>query len=234
MFFRRTKLGLTFWFLTITGLSCSKEEIAEPCRGSYEQAITAFEEQDRKKPPELGAILFIGSSSIRLWEDLPHRFNEYPVIRRGFGGSGICDIISYADRIVFPYQPSLVFIYSGENDLATGQKAETTFKQFVKLYDLISSRMPEAKICYISVKPSPARKQLMPIFKDFNQKVENYLVEKINWTFLDVYHPMLGHEGTLLDSLFTADSLHMNSRGYDIWEKVIRTYLEHIQYPKQK
>jgi hypothetical protein len=235
MFSERIKLGLTFLFLTIIGLSCSKEEIAGSCSGNYEQAITAFEEQDKKTPPEPGAILFIGSSSIRLWEDLSHRFNEYPIVRRGFGGSGICDIISYADRIIFPYQPSLVFIYSGENDLATGQEPnDATFKQFVRLYDLISHSIPETKICYISVKPSPARKQLMPAFKYFNQKVENHLVKNRNWTFLDVYHPMLGSGGLPLDSIFTIDNLHMNDRGYDIWEKVIRNYLEYIHYPKKE
>src|SRR5437588_12786686 len=89
--------------------------------GRWEKEIAVFEEMDRKDPPPKRAVLFIGSSTIRLWSTLAKDFPEYRVINRGFGGSEIVDATHFAERIVFPYEPRLIFLRSGGNDIHNGR-----------------------------------------------------------------------------------------------------------------
>lgn len=210
----------------LLAFSCSKEKNEQ--QKSFEQEIVKFEEQDKLTPPKEGAILFIGSSSIRLWHDLSGRLTEYDIIRRGFGGSGISDLSRYADRIIFPYHPSLIFVYSGENDIANGKNLDAVFKDFDHFHSLIYAHLPETSVVFISLKPSPARKHLMPDFYELNNKIKNFIVRQPGkyWGYLDIYSLMLDGDGLPEGSLFSQDQLHMNSKGYDIWEEAIRKYLE--------
>ena len=86
----------------------------------WEKEIAAFEAADQKQPPPKGGIVFVGSSSIRLW-DVKKSFPGLPVINRGFGGSQIEDSTHFAERIVFPYEPCAVVFYAGDNDIASGK-----------------------------------------------------------------------------------------------------------------
>src|SRR5215216_1365691 len=90
---------------------------AQSKTNSFEKEILAFEASDKTNPPPKNAVLFIGSSSIRMWKNVAKDFPDYRVINRGFGGSQIEDSIHYADRIVFPYVPSTIVFYAGGNDI---------------------------------------------------------------------------------------------------------------------
>src|SRR6266481_784004 len=79
----------------------------------WESEIAAFEQSDRTNPPPKGGVLFIGSSTIRLWKALDQDFPTPHVINRGFGGSDIADSTYFADRIIFPYEPKKIFLRAG-------------------------------------------------------------------------------------------------------------------------
>ncbi|MFG0259146.1 MAG: hypothetical protein ACF8LK_02245, partial [Phycisphaerales bacterium JB041] len=83
----------------------------------YEREIWAFEAADRADPPEPGRVLFIGSSSFRLWKTLEADMVPVPVLNRGFGGSKTGEVLAVFDRIVVPYAPSVIVYYCGDNDL---------------------------------------------------------------------------------------------------------------------
>src|SRR5262245_15054396 len=83
----------------------------------WENEIAAYEQMDRTNPPPNGALLFIGSSTIRLWKTLAEDFPEQRVINRGFGGSEIVDATHFAERLIFPHVPRMVFLRAGGNDL---------------------------------------------------------------------------------------------------------------------
>ena len=53
----------------------------------WEHEISAFEQMDRTNPPPKNALLFIGSSTVRMWTSLATDYPQQPVINRGFGGS---------------------------------------------------------------------------------------------------------------------------------------------------
>lgn len=194
--------------------------------GRFEKEIAAFEQQDQQEFPPKGAILFTGSSSIRMWKDLKERFKGYAIIERGFGGSQLSDVTHYAGRILLPYRPSKIFIYAGDNDLAAGQTPAEVYKEFLEFHKLITDSLPETKVYYIAAKPSPRRQKLLPAYKDFNGRVAKFIKKHpCNWEFVDVFQAMLNDEGVPMRELFLEDRLHMNSKGYDIWENLIRKYL---------
>jgi lysophospholipase L1-like esterase len=189
--------------------------------------IQDFKKQDSLKPPPQHAILFVGSSSFRKWTDVQSYFPNYPIVNRGFGGSSFPDVIRYADDIIFPYHPKQIVIYCGDNDLAASDtvSAQTVFIRFEKLFDLIRTKMPGEDIVFVSIKPSPSRARLMPKMVEANELIKAFLAKSKNTAFADVYYPMLNADGTPMQDIFVKDNLHMNAKGYAIWQKIIEPYL---------
>jgi lysophospholipase L1-like esterase len=189
--------------------------------------IEHFKKQDSIQFPPKHAILFLGSSSFRKWEDVQKYFPGYTIINRGFGGSTIPDAMRYLNEIVFPYEPKQVVIYEGDNDLASSDKitADSVLNRFEKLFSLIRKHLPNTAIAFVSIKPSPSREKLMPEMQEANSMIKSFLSHQKNAAFIDVYHTMLNKDGTPDKSLFVEDELHMNAKGYHIWQKIIKPYL---------
>jgi len=189
--------------------------------------IEHFKKQDSIHFPPKHAILFLGSSSFRKWEDVQKYFPGYTIINRGFGGSTIPDAMRYLNEIVFPYEPKQVVIYEGDNDLASSDKitADSVLNRFEKLFSLIRKHLPNTAIAFVSIKPSPSREKLMPEMQEANSMIKTFLSHQKNAAFIDVYHVMLNKDGTPDKSLFIEDELHMNDKGYHIWQRIIKPYL---------
>ena len=189
--------------------------------------IQQFKRLDSAHFPQKNAILFVGSSSIRKWQDVQEYFPDVKVINRGFGGSELSDAIRYANDIIIPYHPRQIVIYSGENDLAYSDTITPAIvlRRFETLFTIIRSALPMVPIVYISIKPSPSRQKLMPEMVEANRLIKNYLQSKKKAVFVDVYHKMLSANGKPMPDIFVEDNLHMNAKGYHIWQKAIRPYL---------
>lgn len=192
----------------------------------FEDEIIAFEKADKERFPTKNSILFTGSSSIRLWNDLAERFPEKKVINRGFGGSGLGDLIYYADRIVYPYKPKQIVIYSGENDISDGKTPAQVLADFKILYTSIRKKLPNTPVAYISMKPSPSRADKLEQVKEANELIRDFLKIQKKATYIDVFNKMLGDDQQPRPELFLQDRLHMNEQGYDIWTQTIKPYLK--------
>lgn len=190
--------------------------------------IAEFKHQDSLQHPPSGAILFVGSSSFRKWTNVQNYFPGYPIINRGFGGSGFSDLIRYAGDIIFPYHPRQIVIYCGDNDLAASDSVTATmvYNRFVRLYNLIRSRLKDVDIVYVSIKPSPSRQRLMPKMEETNDMIRNFMASYSHATFVDVYHAMLTPQGLPMDDLFIGDKLQMNEKGYKVWQQILQPYLD--------
>jgi lysophospholipase L1-like esterase len=191
--------------------------------------IAEFKHRDSIQRPPANAILFVGSSSFRKWTNVQDYFPGYSIINRGFGGSTFDDVIRYAPAIIYPYHPRQVVVYCGDNDLASGKKmtGKKVYKKFVKLYDMIRKRLGnDVDIAYVSIKPSPSRENLMPEMEQANDLIHNFMAQRAHAAFVDVYHLMLGPDGRPMDNLFVGDKLHMNEKGYKIWQQAILPYLD--------
>ena len=125
-----------------------------PAPESWEPSIQKFEEADRQHPAEKGGVLFIGSSSIRLWESLAADFPDVKVLNRGFGGSQIVDSTYYVGRIVVPYRPRMIVLYAGDNDLASGRSPEQVADEFKEFVERVRRDLPAVRIAFMSIKPS--------------------------------------------------------------------------------
>lgn len=190
--------------------------------------IQAFKHQDSLNKPAGNEILFIGSSSFTYWHDVQNYFPGRPIINRGFGGSSLPDVIRYADDIIFSYHPKQIVIYCGENDLASSDTitAATVVQRFQTLFSMIRKQMPEVPLVFISIKPSPSRKHLMPKMEEANRSIKKFLRKQRNTSFVDVYHKMLNKDGSIKEELFKEDQLHMKANGYAIWQKALEPVLK--------
>jgi lysophospholipase L1-like esterase len=190
--------------------------------------INAFKKQDSISFPPKQAILFVGSSSFTKWKDVADYFPDYTIINRGFGGSSLVDVIRYADDVIFPYQAKQIVIYCGENDLASSDtvSAQTVFYRFKKLFSMIRAKMPNENIAFVSLKPSPSRARLTSKMLEANSLIKKFISKQKNISFIDVYNKMLNEDGKPKPEIYIEDSLHMNAKGYAIWQKIIQPYLK--------
>ncbi len=211
-------------FLAVPGIraGCHPNRLQE---NTWESEIKKFEESDRLNPPTKGAVLFIGSSSIRLWTTLQEDFPGIKLLNRGFGGSEIADSTYFADRIVFPYKPRMIVLYAGDNDLANGKTTQEVFEAYKKFVAIVRAGLPGVKIAFISIKPSLARIALLQKMKEANDLIREYSKGDKNLIFIDVFSSMLGEDGKPRASIFGPDGLHMNREGYEVWRKIIGPYL---------
>jgi len=191
----------------------------------WEPEIKAFEAQDRTNPPPNGAVLFIGSSSIRLWTNLAEAFPSMATLRRGFGGSYLPDQTAFAERIIFPYRPSKIVVYAGENDIARGDSPQDVSKAFRAFVGKMHDKFPKTPIFYISIKPAPSRWHLSPQEREANRLIRSYCRRHKLLQFIDIWPLLLDQNGRPSSSLFVADQLHLNEKGYALWAKEIRQAL---------
>lgn len=194
----------------------------------FDNEIRTFKHQDSLSFPKPGGILFIGSSSIRFWDDLEQRFPKAPIIKRGVGGSELSQLVKYyTPYILFPYHPGKIFIYAGENDIAAGETVDSVLTNFKALWSMIRQNLPNAKIYYLSIKPSPSRIKYLAKFAKANELIRNYLEDKPNSRYIDVATVIYKKETTVPDSsLFKEDYLHLNGKGYDHWQKILKRYVK--------
>ena len=194
--------------------------------GKWEQDIRQFEESDKANPPEEGVILFVGSSSIAMWKDLDDYFPDHKVLNRGFGGSQFEDLLYYADRVIFPYKPSKIFIYEGDNDIAAGDKPGKVFREAKELREMIARELPDVPVVFIAAKPSIARWNQRKDYKKMNRRLKKYADNTRLTMFADVWEPMLDEDGKVYPDVFLEDDLHMNAKGYKIWQSVLAPFMD--------
>lgn len=191
----------------------------------WEKEISAFEAADRTNPPPQNAILFLGSSTIRLWKTLAEDFPNTTVINRGFGGSEIVDSTHFAERLVFPYAPKQIIFRAGGNDLQNGKCAEDVFNDFKAFATTIHARLPETEIVFLAWNNSPSRWSSAKREQAMNELIANYARTQPRIKFLDVADLSFDGDGKLRPELFRADQLHFNADGYKLLAEKVRPVL---------
>jgi lysophospholipase L1-like esterase len=214
---------LVFLLISLVASAITHADSAPP---SYWQPdIAAFQATDRAHPPAPHGVLFIGSSSIQFWKSLAQDFPGIPVINRGFGGSALPDSTYYADRIVWPYQPSLIVLYAGDNDINDGSSADQVLASFQKFVARAREGVPGVPIVYISIKPSISRAALWPTMKAANDKIRDWAATQKGVRFVDIAPVMVDAQGRPRPALFRADGLHMLPSGYALWIAALKPVL---------
>lgn len=224
---------LHFLALALLLSACSSASVAPQAKprvpdqvsnAVWEQDMQRFAAEDALAMPAPGGVVFVGSSSIRMWDTLAKDFPGVPVINRGFGGSEIRDSTWYAGRIIVPYAPRQVLIYAGDNDLFSGRTPLQLRDDFRTFVSRVRRDLPDARIAYISNKPSPSRANLLAAQREANALIQSEAV-RLKVDFIDIFTPMQDARGQPREDLFIEDRLHMNAKGYAIWREIIAPYL---------
>ncbi|MGC1240823.1 MAG: SGNH/GDSL hydrolase family protein [Chryseosolibacter sp.] len=189
--------------------------------------IRSFQSKDSLQAPPDKAIVFVGSSSFKMWKNMEQSFPDHTVINRGFGGSSLPHVIEYADEIVIPYKPKQVVVYCGENDFMSDTvTSEIVADRFKHLFKILRKDLPRAEILFVSMKPSPSRQHLMPKIAAANASIKRFLEKQRNATYVNIWDAMLDNNGAPRKELFLNDMLHMNESGYAIWQKALEPHLK--------
>ena len=192
----------------------------------WQGSLSAFDSADKERLPGEGGVLFVGSSTIRFWTHLAQDFREQPVvINRGFGGSTMADCSLFTRELVVRYKPRHVLVYAGDNDLAEGRTPLQVLDSFIQFARTVRETLPDARISYISVKPSPAREALLPKVRETNNVISAYVRTLDNSEYIDIFTPMMGTDERPRADLFLGDRLHMNEAGYRLWHSVIASHV---------
>jgi lysophospholipase L1-like esterase len=220
--------SLTHSVVAVLLLACGPQPVPQKAvidPRQWEPEIVAFETSDRTNPPPSGGIVFVGSSSIRLWQTLQNDFPGLPVLNRGFGGSVLSDVVEFANRIVVPYKPRVVVLYAGDNDLAAGRTPSRVFADFQEFVAIVHRDLPNTRVAFIAIKPSIARWNIIDKIRATNQRIRDYVGTDKRLVYVDVFTPMLDASGQPRRELFLEDGLHMNAKGYAIWRDLIAPVL---------
>ena len=213
------RLALACGMLPIAAVSADHDS------SRWEKYIARFEAADKKQMPQPDGVLFIGSSSIRMWKTLEQDFAGLPVINRGFGGSQIADSNHFAGRIVHPYKPRQIVLYAGDNDVAAGKSPETVLADFQQFVKTVHGKLPKARVSFIAIKPSLSRWKLSGKMARANSLVSDACGKDKRLDYIDIWQPMLGDDGRPKPDLFLGDGLHLNAKGYALWTSIVKPHL---------
>ena len=191
----------------------------------WEKEVAAYEAADRQSPPPKGGILFIGSSTIRLWKTLAEDFPDHKVINRGFGGTEIVDSTHFADRLVFPHEPKQIFLRAGGNDIHAGRTPSEVASDFVTFVRTVHARLPKTEILYIALSPAPARWGEGDKARELNRLIREAALELPRVGFVDAYNISLWPDGSARPELFVKDRLHFAPEGYKLLTERVRPFL---------
>lgn len=193
-------------------------------QSNFDDEVVAVVERSHEKG--LAApIIFIGSSSIKKWQTLENDFEGFPVLNHGFGGSEFRDLTKYQDQLVEEFEPSMLVIYAGDNDIANGKTPDLVANHADVFVDGLRRSAGGALAVIISTKPSPARWELKDKYVELNAKLKEVADGLEHVVFVDVWTPMLTRKGEPNAKLFLDDGLHMNEKGYAVWKNALLPYI---------
>lgn len=198
--------------------------LAQDKQDKWEKDIAAFEAADKAAPPPQNEIVFVGSSSIRMWKTA-EAFPDLKVINRGFGGSQISDAVKYADRIILCHKPRTVVVFAGGNDINVGKTPEQVADDFKALAGKIHAALPKTKVYYISLFPNVKRKAQDASCVKLNELVHAFIKTDERLGYIDTASKMRAADGGPRPELLLDDGLHMNAAGYKIWNEIVGTVL---------
>ena len=210
---------------TAVDASTSSEYLAAKAR--WHNELAAFSRADQQQFPPPGGVVFVGSSTVRMWKSLAQDFRQVPgiIVNRGFGGSTMADCSLFARDLVVRYKPRHVLVYAGDNDLAEGRTPMQVMESFARFANTVRDELPGTRISYISIKPSPSREALLPQIRSTNAMIAAYVHTMANADYIDTFTPMIGEDGRPRADLFLGDRLHMNDAGYRLWQSVISAHV---------
>lgn len=217
---------------TLVVVACSpvKKYKSLPEVQAWEKDIQKFEQLDKSESYSKDAILFAGSSSIRLWTTLAKDMAPYPMIQRGFGGSKLSDMAVYADRIFSPHPCKAIVIFvandiTGSDNDKSPEEVAALFKNILKTIRKTHQGTP---VFWIAVTPTVSRWKLWPEIVKSGNLIKNICDSKPNTYYIRTDFAFLNDKGEPIDEYFRDDKLHLTEKGYAVWTELIKEELHKV------
>ena len=221
------------FFVIFLFFSCSPLKKYELTGKKWEDEIKKLEVLDKKETYSNQAVLFIGSSSIRLWKSIEEDLDTYEPIKRGYGGAHYYDIIHFTNRLVSPHKVKAIAIFVA-NDI-TGKEnginnqtvnRDLSPKEVLRLVKFVTKEIRKSNekvpIFFIETTPTSKRWKVWDKISKANDLIENYTSKYENLYYINTRSFYIGSDGMPNDSLFVKDKLHLNREGYKLWGKIIK------------
>lgn len=196
----------------------------QPAIERWGEAIEQLEKRDQTETAPEDAILFIGSSSVRLWQTMSTDMAPYPTIRRGYGGARFSDLAVFIDRLIAPHEYAALAIFVA-NDIS-GSDQDKTPEEVLELFQFVVSRAREHRpgrpIFFIAITPTSSRWDVWDQSRRANELIEEFCASQEDLHFIETAPYFLGDVGTPNDDLFRDDRLHLNRQGYRLWGEIIK------------
>jgi lysophospholipase L1-like esterase len=235
------KFLLPFLFAASLGFTLRAEDpkpatpsLAKPAApadpfAKWEKEIAGIEAADKKNPPAKGAIVFTGSSTIRMWKSLAQDYPQHQVVNHGFGGSEIADCTHFADRLVFPIEPKVIFLRAGGNDINAGKTPEQVFENYKAFVATVHAKLPEAEIIYIGLAPTIARIKQVDAGNKLDDLIKDYAAKNPKLKYIDCANLSVGADGQPRPELFIKDGLHFSDAGYKLLAERVRPFMPPVK-----
>ncbi len=197
---------------------------------SWENDIKEFERRDSLETVPANAILFTGSSSIRLWSTIEEDMKPYPVITRGYGGAKLSDFAVYCERIIYPHQFKAIVLFiandiTGSDNDKSPQEVLTLFQYVVKK---IREKYKDEPVFFVQITPTNSRWKVWNKISEANSLIKDYCSKEKSLYFIDTAHQFIGADGRPRGELFMTDQLHLNDQGYKLWSLIIKSKLDKV------
>ncbi len=210
------------------------DSVLEPYRAKAEEKwhdeIELLEKLDETEEHSDDSILFIGSSSIRLWDKIAEQMSPYAVIKRGYGGAKYSDLAVFAKRLITPhrYRAMVVFVgndVSGKSDDHSPDEVERLARHVCA-----TSRrhQPDAPVFLVEVTPTPLRFKTWRKIRDVNTRLRDIALTTPNTFFIATAEYYLDAKKRPRKELFREDRLHQNEDGYTQWSGLIKARLNEV------
>ena len=210
-----------FILFSISGLLNLRAQDYKTVALNFAEEVSKFEALTVQEGP---VVVFTGSSSVRLYKNVTSLSDRIEIINTGFGGSTAFGLLTYLEETVLRFKPKQVFIYEGDNDIAAGRTNATIIAHLNSIFQRIWRELPETEIVFIAAKPSPLRWEKHQQYEALNAAIERMAARDNRLSYADVYSVMLDGD-TVREDIFIQDRLHMNEKGYALWDEVIRPML---------
>ncbi len=195
--------------------------------------------QDALDPVAPGSVVFVGSSSIRRWEQLQRDFADYRITQRGFGGSLIVNLDNDAGYVVRPYQPSAIVIWSGTNDIkGLGRSGAQVNADFLAFVGNVRTQQANVPIFYLGIAPTPgyaADSGANARRRDANTLISATCAGDPLLHYIDLpsfFEDVLANNPAEFQSYYVDDT-HFSKKGYDVWKTIVRPVLGAVVPPNK-
>lgn len=204
---------------SIGKVQCAKSNESSPLKTFY-TSMTTYHTRMMDALPD-GIVAFIGDSH---FQAMPVNFIVPNAINLGIGGDTVQGVIDRLPNYTKLASAKAIVLDIGVNNLSNGDTTETLKGPTQKML----KALPDKPLLWLAVPPIDESKFNATTNEEitvYNTYIKSLCAARSHCHFSE-FPPTLVKNGGLTSECHIGDGLHMNGKGYNIWQAKIKTDLE--------